>query len=324
MAARKTPAEQRVNEGFAIEYPPSQRNACTMPDVGVERRRQAMARYDEAIALDPHLAKAYLARGSAWRRLGDHKRARADLSTALKLGPTEPYDYLRISFGFEGKKQRGILRAGIRRCRPGSQTHFHLANYLANLHWYDQRYDLELRALRRLKRAHPNFSRGNPGAMLALDEGKALRALDRLAAAEQAYRRSLGFAHPLRDLAATAMIECRIYRGDLDGARQVLREVGHHLGKLRVAIMRAYLDAVGEQAIACPAWLRRKLRTLAETNEVGFFGAVVLWHLGDRDLVEPQLREKVRRWQANRLEWGVTFRWEIAYGRALLRQKAAR
>jgi tetratricopeptide (TPR) repeat protein len=50
----------------------------------------AIARFDEAIRLDPNDAQAYGKRGKAWEDKGDHDRALADYDQAIRIDPNNP------------------------------------------------------------------------------------------------------------------------------------------------------------------------------------------------------------------------------------------
>ena len=50
--------------------------------------KTAIAEYDEAIRLNPKLAKAYFNRGTAFYLIADRERAIADLSEAIRLDPS--------------------------------------------------------------------------------------------------------------------------------------------------------------------------------------------------------------------------------------------
>lgn len=53
----------------------------------------AIAAFDQAIARDPRLARAWLNRGLAWQQKGDLDRALADLDRAVRLAPGESRGY---------------------------------------------------------------------------------------------------------------------------------------------------------------------------------------------------------------------------------------
>lgn|GEM_PF-2461895 len=315
---KRQEVDRLLHEGNVLEFPRVRgQSACAIAHVEDEQRRAAIRLYDEAIALDPTVGEAWLARASAWRRLGEDKKFRADSKKAIAFGFKYPIDYLRASFGYRGASERRLLATGARLAKPGSGDHFMLCVHTVHSYWYERRYDLMLRGARRVQVIHPNFMRGRNGAYLVTLEGDALAALGRFADAEKAYWRGLSPTW-MPDITATLLVMMRVYRGDLDGARMVARKVGKYWDKLKCALMDAYLDALGDGPIRCPAWLRRKLHLLAAKNTVGYFGGVVLCRLAERALVEKELRETVTRWRGNALEWGVTFRWEIAQLERLL------
>jgi tetratricopeptide (TPR) repeat protein len=58
--------------------------------VGLQRLRDALADFDQVIALDPYHPDYYLDRGNLHRKLGDDVRAIADYETAIRVGPPFP------------------------------------------------------------------------------------------------------------------------------------------------------------------------------------------------------------------------------------------
>jgi tetratricopeptide (TPR) repeat protein len=60
---------------------------------GEARINEAIADFNAAIRIDPHLAVAYLRRGHAYREKGDHDRAIADYTEALRINPHDANAY---------------------------------------------------------------------------------------------------------------------------------------------------------------------------------------------------------------------------------------
>jgi tetratricopeptide (TPR) repeat protein len=58
------------------------------------RLDEAIARYTEAIAIDPSIALIYHGRGVVYREVGDHPAALADFTKALELDPDRAVTYL--------------------------------------------------------------------------------------------------------------------------------------------------------------------------------------------------------------------------------------
>jgi tetratricopeptide (TPR) repeat protein len=59
--------------------------------------------YTEAIGYNPHLPEAYLHRGLAWAKLGEHDRAIVDYNRALALNPALRTAYITRGMAWERK-----------------------------------------------------------------------------------------------------------------------------------------------------------------------------------------------------------------------------
>jgi tetratricopeptide (TPR) repeat protein len=72
--------------------------------------QQEMAKYDEAIRLNPNEAKAYLARGTAYYDRKYYQEAIADYTEAIRLEPNNPLGYANRALAeqFLGNKQEAI------------------------------------------------------------------------------------------------------------------------------------------------------------------------------------------------------------------------
>jgi tetratricopeptide (TPR) repeat protein len=316
-----SPAEMLVSEGSAIEYPGlGVRRSAEHPKVTELQRRRAIAKYSQAIALDPGLAAAYISRATSRRRLGDQEGARQDAEAAFRLRPDNPMDYLNLSFGFSRSTQRRVLRVGIARATPGSWQHRHLGLFSAHTHWYEGRFDLMLAATRRLIGRFESLGRRRSIAQLQYQAGTALAAMDRFGSAERHFRAALRYSGNTGALARSAIVQCRLYRGDLLGAMEVLEEVKRGLDPFEVALTRTYLLALGPDAISVPEGLARKILEQRDDGWLGYMGAVVLMlGVGRPGAAAPRLREFIERCEANPREWGVTMKWEIAKAKELLR-----
>src|SRR5438876_11452800 len=76
-------------------------------------RERRVARYSEAIALDPSLGDAYAERGSELYFLGRRAEATADMRKAFALGVIDQQLYAAMSMPFQGEDNRESLRAGM-------------------------------------------------------------------------------------------------------------------------------------------------------------------------------------------------------------------
>jgi len=313
-------AKKLVAEGHAIEYPRlNVRRSGERPKVSDEQRRRAIEKYSQAIALAPDLAEAYIWRSTSRRRLGDQGGAKQDSETAYRLRPADPMAYMQIAFGFPRPMQRRILRQGIARARPGSWQHRHIGSYSAHTHWYERRFDLMLAATRRLIRLFESLGKGRSVAHLHHQAGAALMAMGRFGQAERHFRAAFSDSGGTGRLARSSVVQCRLYRGDVHGAIEVLDEAKPVLDPFEVELTRMYLLAQLPGAVAVPKKLAPRLLNQRDEGVLGYMGAVVLLLvLGRRDVAAPRLLAFVQRCEANPAEWGVTLRWEIAKAKELL------
>ena len=319
-SAARAEAERLVREGGALEFP-SHPRGTERPAISAAQRRRALAKYTRAIALDPKFVGAYLSRAHTRRRLNDLTGSRADAKAAYALRPSDPLDYTRIAFAFPRPTQRKIIRAGLSRAIPGSWEHLHLARHSTNTYWYEGRFDLQLRAVRRLIRRFSALGKSRLARHLHYDAGMALRALGRHAAAEKEFRVTASADGTNSEVARHALVESKIYQRDLPGA---LRELDRLAGKMDasdVAITRAYIHALMPES---PAPTPEAVRRAADPSSIdmhnGFMNSVVLLRAGRADLARPRLRKFIDRCESNPSEWGVTRRWEIVKAKELLRQ----
>jgi len=312
-------AEQLIAEGEEIQYPkPPRRRSSSDSKENADRIRRAIAKYSEAIKLDPLLAEAYIRRAGARRRSGDRRGARADARMAYGLRPSDPMDYLLISFPFPWNEQRRILRAGIARARRGSTDHLFLGTHSAHTYWYEGRFDLQLRATLRLIRHFEAIGKSRSLAGLHYQAGIALIAMARYTDAERHLRAAFRNRSTTGMLARTSAIECRIYRDDLRGALEILEQVAPQLDQSLVTLTRAYIHALGPAAIKVPKVQRDRLLAPDRASRHDYMGAVVLLRLGLANVAAPRLRRFIKHCEGNPREWGVTMRWEIAKAKELL------
>ena len=145
-------------------------------------------------------------------------------------------------------------------------------------------------------------------------------AMGRFGPAERQIRAAFNDSEGTGTLARSAVVQCRLYQGDLRGAIGALNEAKDLLDPFEVELTRTYLLAQLPDAIAVPKGLARRLLDQRDEGVLGYMGAVVLLvGLGRHDVAAPRLRAFVERCEANRSEWGVTLRWEIAKAKQLLR-----
>jgi tetratricopeptide (TPR) repeat protein len=308
-----------VREGEAIQYPPRAQDGKSRNLMGgAHRLRRAMAKYSEAVELDPHLLHAYIRRSVARRQLGDVRGARADAMAAYKLRPRDPMDYLLISFPFPDAQRRRILRKGIRHARPGSFEHLQLGLNVGHTYWYEGRFDLELRSTLRLLRQFVAMRKSRLVAGLHYQAGTALMAMGRFSAAEQQLRRAFRDRATIGMLARTSVVASRVHRNDVDGALRALDEVESQLDRPLVALTRVYIQALGSEPLKISKALEAKLLVPDGASRDDYMGAVILMRLGRTDVAKPRLRRFIQHCEGNPQEWGVTMRWEIAKAKELL------
>jgi tetratricopeptide (TPR) repeat protein len=316
-----SPAQILVSEGRAIEYPGlNVRRSGERPKITDEQRRGAIAKYSEAIALDPGLVDAYISRSTSRRRLGDREGSRLDAEAAYRLRPDDPMDYLQVSFGFPRPMRRRILREGIARATPGSWQHRHLGSDSARTYWYEGRFDLMLAAIRKLIRLFESLGKARSIAQLHYEAATALMAMNCFGPAERHLRAAFSDSEGTGRLARSSVVQCRLYRGDLRGAIEVLDEVKQDLDPFEAKLTHTYLLAQRPGAVVVPKGLAQRLLNQRDDGSLGYMGAVVvLLGLGRPDVAAPRLRAFIEKCESNPSEWGVTLRWEIAKAKELLR-----
>ena len=306
-------------DGWEIQYQNRPRDRASLaPKIDADCLRRAAAKYSEAIELDPKFVHAYIQRAGARHRLGDLRGSRADAMAAYKLRPRDPMDYLLISFSFPDAEQRRILRAGIARARPGSFEHLQLGLVTGHTHWYEGRFDLQLRTMLRLIRQFKSMGKARLLAGLHYQAGTALLAMGRFAAAERQLRAAFRDRATTGMLARTSVVESHLYRDDPGGALRALDEVAPRLAPALVTLTRTYIQALGPEPLKVPKALEAKLLGQDGAYRDDYMGAVILLRLGRANVAKPRLRRLIDRWEGNPLEWGVTMRWEIANAKKLL------
>ena len=230
-------------------------------------------------------------------------------------------DYLPISFPFPYAERRRILRTGIAQARPGSFAHLQLGLVTGHTHWYEGRFDLQLRAMLRFIRQFTALGKSRLLASLHYEAGTALMAMGRFAAAERHLRATFRDRATYGMLARTTVVDSRLYRDDPGGALRALDEVASQLDPVLVTMTRAYIRALSPEPLKIPKALEAKLFVPDGATYDGYMGAVILLRIGRADIAAPRLRRFIERCEGNPREWGVTRRWEIAKAKELLARR---
>ncbi len=76
----------------------------------------AIAAFDQAIQLDPRLARAYGCRAEAYEEAGEYDKAIADCTKAIQLEPNDAEAYICRGHALEGKRD---LRAALKEYLAG-------------------------------------------------------------------------------------------------------------------------------------------------------------------------------------------------------------
>ncbi|HXJ21031.1 MAG TPA: hypothetical protein VMT03_12435 [Polyangia bacterium] len=150
-------------------------------------------------------------------------------------------------------------------------------------------------------------------------------AMGRFGPAERQIRAAFNDSEGTGALARSAVVQCRLYRGDPRGAIEALDEAKDFLDPFEAELTRTYILVQLTDAIMVPKGMARRLLDQRDEGLLGYMGAVVLLlGVGRHDVAAPRLRGSVESCEANRSEWGVTLRWEIAKAKELLRTAGRR
>ena len=157
------------------------------------RYRDALAAYQQALALDPHSARAHHDLATAYMKLGRRDSAETLYITALRLDSTfvRAYHNLAVAYGEEGRHPEGVaLLEEAVRIDPGAAASYRL---LAGLHQEQGAWDRAEAALVRAVEADS----ADAGALSSL--GRLLRLQGRMAESEEMLKLAVRFAPDNRE-----------------------------------------------------------------------------------------------------------------------------
>jgi tetratricopeptide (TPR) repeat protein len=295
-------------------------------------RERKVARYTEAIDLDPSFGDAYAERGSELYFLGRRAEAKADMRKAVALGVSDPELYGTMAMPFEGEEQRAILRTGIGLIdRSSAETGWfydHLYSMVVRSYWYEGNF---VENARLLEEWVPQLDQTEHMYRIALGElGMAYSALGKHAEAETAYRRRLAATPPAeRPHVADMVVRTLMHRDQYGEALRVLEELADRLSADTRAMFAAALtvlqdpgsavarDASAAALAAAEDWGRRPGPLGDSTSYYSFLLGLVYRGVGKNREAAEILTRFADEAAANKREWGVTMRWEIAKAREL-------
>lgn len=292
-----------------------------------ELRRWEIARYTEAIQLDPELAEAYVARGTALYFEHHRAEARADMRRALSLHPKDVTLYHQLPLPFERGEQREILRAGMSLADPASFEYEHLRAWFIRTYWYEGNFAEQARLLEEWL---PQLNQGEFQYRHQLQElAQAYSALDQHERAEATYRRALAVSPRSESpFIADMIVRSRMHRDQFAQAREAVGELRSYLENDRYemfdAALRVLSDATASQteAACAHALTAADLGTAPgpvgrSTSYYSFLLGLIYHGAGRRDAAIELLNRFAAESAANKREWGVTMRWEIAMARKI-------
>ena len=291
-----------------------------------------VARYSEAIELDPSFGDAYAERGSELYFLGRRAEAKADMRKAFDLGVSDPELYAMMAMPFAGEEQREILRAGLKLIDRASEEtgwfYNHLYSMFVRSYWYEGNIAENARLLEEWV---PQLERTEHMYRMALqDLGMAYSALGKHAEAETAYRRALA-ATPAAEQqhVGDMVVRTLMHRDQYGEALLVLEELANSLPADTHAVFTAALTVLqdprsalarDESAAALPAaedWGRRPGPLGDSTSYYSFLLGLVYRGVGKNREAAEILTRFADEAAGNKREWGITLRWEIAKAREL-------
>jgi len=295
-------------------------------------REWKVARYSEAIELDPSFGDAYAERGTELYFLGRRAEAKADIRKAFALGVSDPELYAMMAMPFAGEEKREILRAGMKLIDRASEEtgwfYDDLYSMLIQSYWYDGNFREHARLLEEwVPQLQPteHMYRTALGSL-----GMAYSALGKHAEAEAAYRAALA-ATPAAEKqhVADMVVRTVMHRDRYGEALLILEELADRLPADTHAIFTAALtvlrdpgsglarDASAAALTAAEDWGRRPGPLGDSTSYYSFLLGLVYRGVGKNREAAEILTRFADEAAANKREWGITMRWEIAKAREL-------
>jgi len=295
-------------------------------------REWKVARYSEAIELDPSFGDAYAERGTELYFLGRRAEAKADIRKAFALGVSDPELYAMMAMPFAGEEKREILRAGMNLIDRASEEtgwfYDDLYSMLIQSYWYDGNFGEYARLLEEWV---PQLQPTDRMYRIALDSlGTAYSALEKHAEAEAAYRRALAATPPTeKQHVADMVVRTLMHRDQYGEALLVLEELADCLPADTHAIFTAALTVLRDPGSALAQAVSAAALTAAEdwgmrpgplgdsTSYYSFLLGLVYRGVGKNREAAEILARFADEAAANKREWGITMRWEIAKAREL-------
>jgi tetratricopeptide (TPR) repeat protein len=295
-------------------------------------REWKVRRYTEAIALDPSLGEAYAERGSELYFLGRRAESQADMRKALTLGTTDPQSYAVMAMPFEGEEKRDVLRAGMGVIDRASEAtgwfYDQLYSDFIRSYWYEGNFAEHARLLEKWL---PQLKPGEHMYRHAWqDLGMAYSALGKHADAEAAYRKALAAQPPAeRYHVAEMVVRTLLHRNRYADALIVLEELADSFPAGARAVLTAALavlrDPGSDQARDASAAAFTEAEQMGKrpgplgnaTSYYSFLLGLVYVGLGKNPEAKEILTRFAEEAEANKREWRITLRWEIAKAREL-------
>lgn len=295
-------------------------------------REWKVQRYTEAIELDPAFGDAYAERGSELYFLGRRAEAKADMRKAFALGASDPHLYAEMAMLFDGEEKREILRTGMglidRSTEETGWFYDHLYSDLIRSYWYEGNIAENARLLEEWVPQLPQTEHMYRHSLH--DLGMAYSALGKHAEAEAVYRKALAATPPAeRQYIADMVVRTLMHRNQYADGLRVLEELADALTPEVSTIFHAALTVLQDPgsdqardastAALAVAEERGRLRgpTGKSTNYYSFLLGIVYRGVGRKQEAAEILTRFADESAANKREWGITMRWEIAKAREL-------